>query len=287
MQGVLRSLVALSLLATGCHLVFPHRAATGDGALADRPRPWLDASALDGVPPDGLAPWDGGPPAVDAAGPLPDAPPPGAFCKGQAAPYLYCSDFDSSLAGWVADGANGAGFVNATPATWGGTNDEYWSADPGDGDRSLAFYKSSNTSLARWKLTLTNTSGQLLSALSVSYSLEVPWVRFQGADQSGAEYGYRQAAVSIWLDTGKGLENLATSSTLDNKLVPAADRARWLSRAERALLGLRIAKLTTTLYRPIPAGASFTFAIGRDGYAPGEEQNMNVGIDELVLRGVP
>jgi hypothetical protein len=156
----------------GCHLVFPH--SPGGDARVDRAMAGLDALPLD-VPRLGegiLLPGDGGTGADAAAdaGAHEAGLPPGPFCKAQV-PYLYCNDFDSSIAGWSADGTTGPGFIDAKPADGGGRT--------------------------------TSTGAR-------------------------------------------------TSATL-----------------------------------PVGPGESFTLALERDGSAPAEEKNMNVGIDELVVRGLP
>lgn len=288
MQGVLRSFFALSLLASGCHLVFPHN--PGGDARVDRTMAGLDALPLDvsrlgeGI----LLPADGGAGADAAAdaGVHDAGLPPGPFCKAQQ-PYLYCNDFDSSIAGWSADGTTGPGFIDAKPADWGGTNDEYWSPDLGDGDRSLTFYKSSNTSTARWRIALTNPYPYPIKAISISFTVEVPWVRFQGVDSKAPEYGLRFARVSTTSVAKTGDTSTLHGAPLDNMKVSNAERARWLTRAERTALSLRLPSTTYSATLPVGPGESFTLALERDGYAPADEENMNVGIDDLVVRGVP
>lgn len=273
---LLFGLSCLSLLAA-CNLIAPLEG-RGDRDAGD------DLFALDLVSAD-VEP-DRDLHAADLTGDLVLAPDTGAdlgpapaFCTP---PYLVCQDFDSSIGGWQpTDETSVAGYIDATPQLWGGTYNEYWTPDLGGGDRALTFYRSSSTQIARWALTLTNTTGAPITGLKITYDLECPWVRFTSADP-------RSARVAWFFETnGSWGYSFAMSPVVTNSAVTAASEQRWLSSGEMDGLGLRKPQQSASLTGlAIAPGQSFRLAFGQIGQgSAADEKNMNVGIDNLEISG--
>ncbi len=206
------------------------------------------------------------------------------FCEQ---PHFYCSDFNATLDEWQpSDEETPAGYINAQAADFGGVFNEYWSPDLGDGDRALTVYKSSNTNICRWQRTFLNSTGKTIIALNGSFDLEVPFVRFQGAEPASGQYNIREAVVE-WVFNGPGAVNKKSSPSvrLQNTLVKETDRVKWLKDGQMDALNLRVAKQTFSFSGlSVASGQSFTLYMGRDSTASGLEKNMNFGVDNLLLQ---
>jgi hypothetical protein len=275
--GLLALCLSVSTLGiTACHLIFPFSVASEDSRVVE-PVPeagqTVDVGARDeAVEPDG--PLDTRPDRTS-----------GPFCAKHPAAF-YCNDFDISIKPWVpTDEYTVPGYIDATAATWGGSHQEYWSPDLGDGDRALTFYRSSSTSTVRWKIDLVNNTGAPITKIILTYDLEAPWVRFQGTDPAAPEYNVREAVVAWFVDDGTGFSYAHVKSpTLSNEKVTASVAQKWLESGEMDALQLRMVDQGHVIDKlQIAPGQPFALALGRDGYGGSLEKHINIGVDNLVV----
>ena len=210
--------------------------------------------------------------------------PASATCSDLTTALLYRNDFNTDInLCSPTDEQTATGFVNVgVQGANGGTFDEFWSFATASPDRCLTVNRTASGNTARWQIELTNSSTRPIHGLTVSYDMEVPYVRLTNTTP-------RSAQLQWYFDTdGPGPLSfgsaIATSPTLTNALVSdPADTQRWLTDAEMDLRGLSARGLTHDVSLTIAPGQTVRLAFGRVGGGPAEERNMNYGADNVSI----
>ncbi|OAV46165.1 hypothetical protein A3850_018060 [Lewinella sp. 4G2] len=187
---------------------------------------------------------------------------------------LYSNNMDEDISEWSSRGGN---FVNAeSSGDWGGIFDEYWSFQADSVDRALTMYKSSGGDQVYWDFNLQNTSGQTITSFTITYDLEVPWVRTTGS--------LRTAQV-VWQERiagGNPVSILGSTSPILNNQSTSVIATSWLTDAQMDAANLsarRLRFLVTNL--SLAPGDVFPLRVTSINNNP--RRNMNHGIDNLVI----
>jgi hypothetical protein len=196
----------------------------------------------------------------------------------------YHSNFDEGPGLWQpAADATPTGYLDGDENEWGGVFDQYLSRTTGNCDRAISIYRSAQSSMAYWELTLTNDTGLEIIGLVIRYDLELEWSRFQGTDSLGADYGIRSERFAWYLGGVPGV--LATSPYLSTPTVDAALMQRWLSDAEMDAAGLAVRGVSHQVTGlSLAPGVAFTLRFGMEVTGTtNQNKNVNLGIDNLEI----
>jgi hypothetical protein len=198
------------------------------------------------------------------------------------ATYLRCWDFNSSIGPWKPIFGNPPVVKEVALPAGGNEMGQYWTPDLGDGDRAITMYRTGLGHHVGWQAQLINTTPAAVSEIEVTYDLEGPWVNFAAAEKSLSAQIYWVAETVG--DGGKARTAAVSSPKLDNALVDAQHKARWLDNVKMDGIKLRVtgqvARLTGAQIAP---ASRFVVRFGISVYDP-QSNYFNVGVDNVKIR---